>query len=113
MVRYALFRTPPIPVYDSTGVYSDLPAYPGFFGDGYNPVSLANKTDNKQNQYRVFTNFYVEYRITKNLRFKSDIGLDAIITDEKRFDENYGTNLRVNNPSRLTVSSSTNMLQLL
>ena len=109
VVRYALFRTPPIPIYDSTDVYSDLPAYPGFFGDGYNPVSLANKTDNKQNQYRVFTNFYVEYRVTKNLRFKSDIGLDAIITDDKRFDENYGTNLRVNNPSRLTVSSSTNM----
>jgi hypothetical protein len=65
VVRYALFRTPPIPVYDSTDVYSDLPAYPGFFGDGYNPVSLANKTDNKQNQYRVFTNFYVEYRLPK------------------------------------------------
>ena len=109
VVRYALFRTPPIPVYDSTDVYSDLPAYPGFFGDGYNPVALANKTDNKENQYRVFTNLYAEYKITKNIKFKSDIGLDAIITDDKRFDENYGTNLRINNPSRLTVSTSTNM----
>jgi len=109
VVRYALFRTPPIPVYDSTGIYSDLPADPGFFGDGYNPVALADKTDNKEIQYRVFTNLYAEYKITKNIRFKSDLGLDAIITDGKRFDENYGTNLRINNPSRLTVGTSTNM----
>ncbi len=108
VVRYALFRTPPIPVYDSAGVYSDLPAYPGFFGDGYNPVALANKTDNKQVQYRIFSNIYGEYKILKNLKFKSDIGLDLIINNDKRFDENYGTNLRVNNPSRLTVSSATN-----
>lgn len=109
VVRYALFRTPPIPVYDSGHVYSDLPAYPGFFGDGYNPVALAEKTDNKEIQYRVFTNIYAEYKITKYLKFKSDVGLDAIITDDKRFDENYGTNSRINNPSRLTVSSATNM----
>ncbi|MEP7377117.1 MAG: TonB-dependent receptor [Chitinophagaceae bacterium] len=109
VVRYALFRTPPIPVFDSIGVYSDLPAYPGFFGDGYNPVALANKTDNKGIQYRVFTNFYAEYKIIRNIKFKSDVGLDAIISNDKRFDENYGTNLRINNPSRLTVSSSTNM----
>jgi TonB-linked SusC/RagA family outer membrane protein len=109
VVRYALFRTPAIPVFDSAGVYSDLPAYPAFFGDGYNPVALANKTDNKETQYRIFANLYAEYKITRNLRFKSDIGVDGIITDDKRFDENYGTNLRINNPSRLTVSSSTNM----
>ena len=30
VVRYALFRTPAIPVYDSAGVYSDLPLYPVF-----------------------------------------------------------------------------------
>lgn len=109
VVRYALFRTPAIPVYDSASIYSDLPAYPGFFGDGYNPVSLANKTDNKEIQYRVFTNFYVEYKVARNIKFKSDLGLDAIITNDKRFDENYGTNLRINNPSRLTVSTATNM----
>ena len=60
--------------------YSDLPLYPAFFGDGYNPVALANKTDNKEIEYRVFANLYAEYKITKNLKFKSDVGLDAIIT---------------------------------
>jgi len=109
VVRYALFRTPLIPVYDSGDVYSDLPFYNGFFGDGYNPVALANKADNKELQYRVFTNLFGEYKITKNIRFKTDVGLDFIITNNKRFDENYGTNLRVNNPSTLSVNSSTNL----
>lgn len=108
VVRYALFRTPAIPVYDSAGIYSDLPASPNFFGDGYNPVALANKTDNKETQYRIFTNLYAEYKITKNIRFKTDAGLDAIITNNKRFDENYGTNLRVNSPNRLTQSTASN-----
>ena len=108
VVRYALFRTPAIPVYDAPGVYSDLPALPGFFGDGYNPVALANKMDNKEKQYRVFTNLFAEYKLTKNIRFKTDAGLDAIITNSKRFDENYGTNLRVNSPSRLSESTATN-----
>ena len=109
VVRYALFRTPAIPIYDSSGLYSDLPAYSGYFGDGYNPVALANNTDNKENEYRVFSSLYAEYKIAKNLKFKSDIGLDAIIDDDKRFDENYGTNLRINNPSMLTVGTTTNM----
>ncbi len=108
VVRYALFRTPAIPVYDSIGVYSDMPLYPNYFGDGYNPVALANKTDNKETQYRVFTNLYAEYKITGKIRFKTDAGLDAIITDAKRFDQNYGTNLRVNSPSRLSANTATN-----
>ncbi|MEO8819424.1 MAG: TonB-dependent receptor [Ginsengibacter sp.] len=109
VVRYALFRTPAIPLYDSAGAYSDLPTYPAFFGDGYNPVALANNTDNKEAEYRVFSNLYAEYKILSNLKFKSDVGVDAIITDDKRFDENYGTNLRINNPSMLTVGTTTNM----
>ena len=108
VIRYALFRTPAIPVYDSAGIYSDLPLYPNYFGDGYNPVALANKTDNKETQYRVFTNLYAEYKISNNIKFKTDAGLDAIITNDKRFDENYGTNLRVNSPNRLSQSTATN-----
>jgi TonB-dependent starch-binding outer membrane protein SusC len=108
VIRYALFRTPAIPVYNEDGSFTDLPAYPNFFGDGYNPVALAEKTDNKQTQYRVFANIYAEYKILKNLKFKSDAGLDAIITNAKRFDENYGTNLRINSPSRLTESAADN-----
>ena len=108
VVRYALFRTPAIPVFDADGNYSDLPQYPNYFGDGYNPVALAVKADNKEKQYRIFGDFYAEYKITKDIRFKTDAGIDVIVTADKRFDENYGTNLRVNSPSRLSVSTATN-----
>ena len=37
VVRYALFRTPAIPIYNADGSYTDLPQYPQYFGDGYNP----------------------------------------------------------------------------
>ena len=42
------------------------------------------------------------------MKFKSDLGLDVIITEDKRFDENYGTNLRINSPSVLTETNITN-----
>lgn len=109
VVRYALFRTPPIPIFNPDGSYTDLPQYPNFFGDGYNPVALAEYTDNKQNQSRVFGDFYIEYKIINDLKFKSSVGTDVIVTDLKRFDKNYGTNGRINSPNRLTVSTETNV----
>ncbi len=108
VVRYALFRTPPIPVYNADGSFTDLPQDPQYFGDGYNPVALAEKTDNKDKVFRVFGNAFLEYKIAKGLKFKSDIGLDVIITEDKRFDENYGTHLRINSPSVLTETNITN-----
>ncbi|HYV91493.1 MAG TPA: TonB-dependent receptor [Chitinophagales bacterium] len=108
VVRYALFRTPPIPIFNEDGTYTDLPTYPGFFGDGYNPVALAVYTDNKEKQSRVLGDFFIEYKITRELIFKTDAGMDVIVTDYKRFDRNYGTNGRINSPNRLTVSTNTN-----
>ena len=48
VVRYAMFRNPAIPIRDAAGNYVDKPStyfgdtiYDTFFGDGYNPVALA------------------------------------------------------------------------
>ena len=107
VVRYALFRDPAIPVYSSPGVYSDLPQYPGFFGDGYNPVGLANNTDNKEKQFRGFGDVFAEYKILRDLVFKSDFGGDVFITEGKTFNLNWGTNGRINNPNTLTEKQTT------
>jgi TonB-dependent starch-binding outer membrane protein SusC len=107
VVRYALFRTPPIPIYNPDGSYTDLPQYPNFFGDGYNPVALANYTDNTEKQFRVFGDIFAEYKLLKNLKFKTDLGGDVFINEDKVFDRNYGTNLRVNSPSVLTETNTT------
>lgn len=111
IVRYALFRTPAIAVFDSTGNYTDLPARPDLYGDGYNPVGLANKQDNKENQYRVFGNLFAEWQITKDLRFRTDGGLDLSFINRKTYNENWGTNGRINSPATLTdrISSTSNL----
>lgn len=112
VVRYALFRTPAIPVYDpTTGDFSDLPARPDLFGDGYNPVGLALKQDNKERQYRAFGNLYGQFQLTKSLTFRTDGGLDLGILNRKRFNENWGTNGRINSPATLTeaIGTSTNL----
>ncbi|GAB3913469.1 TonB-dependent receptor [Larkinella knui] len=101
VVRYALFHSPAVPIYDQNGNYVDLPSNPGLYGDGYNPVGLANKQDNKERQYRVFGNLFAEWQIVKNLRFRSDGGMDINIINHKIFNENWGTNGRINSPATL------------
>lgn len=107
VVRYALFRDPAIPVYASPGVYSDLPQYPGFFGDGYNPVGLANNTNNVEKQFRGFGDVFAEYKIAPNLFFKSDFGGDVFVTRGKTFFMNWGTGGRINNPNTLSENQIT------
>ncbi|MEO7121395.1 MAG: TonB-dependent receptor, partial [Ginsengibacter sp.] len=107
VIRYALFRDPAIPIYSSPGVYSDLPQYPNYFGDGYNPVGLANNTSNIEKQYRAFGDIFAEYKILKNLYFKSDFGGDVYVTKDKTFNLNWGTNGRINNPNSLVEAQTT------
>jgi len=107
VVRYALFRDPAIPVYASPGVYSDLPQYPGFFGDGYNPVGLANNTNNVEKQFRGFGDVFAEYKVAPNLFFKSDFGGDVFVTRDKTFFLNWGTGGRINNPNTLSENQIT------
>lgn len=107
VIRYALFRDPAIPIYSSPGVYSDLPQYPNYFGDGYNPVGLANNTSNVEKQYRAFGDVFAEYKIAKNLFFRSDFGGDVLVTKDKTFNLNWGTNGRINNPNSLVEAQTT------
>jgi TonB-dependent starch-binding outer membrane protein SusC len=108
IVRYALFHTPATLITDpATGLYADLPARTDLFGDGYNPVGLAQKADNNETQYRAFGNLFVEWQIAKNLRFRTDGGLDIQFINRKTFNENWGTNGRINSPATLSNRVST------
>ncbi len=115
VIRYAFFRTPPIPVYEKNGEYSDLPKFEGYsrsklntwFGDGYNPVGLANKYDWKADIYRMFGNVFANFDIYEGLVFRSDLGIDLTVVEEKRFNENWGTDGRINSPNSLVRGSST------
>lgn len=103
VVRYAFFRTPAIPVYDKNGEFVDLPDEPGFFGDGYSPVGLAMNQRNVRKETRVFGNLNATIKIADNLNLVSTLGIDKADFNQRRFDKNWGTYNRINNPNTLTV----------
>jgi len=105
VVRYALFRTPPIPIYNENGEYVDLPENQQFFGDGYSPVGLANKMNNNIQQNRLFGDVNAQIQLLPQLHFTSTLGMDKSDFNQRRFNENWGTNLRINNPNSLQISS--------
>ncbi len=112
VVRYAFFRTPIYPVYDKSGNYIDYYSkYAQYFGDGYNPVGFANKYDWKVKENRLLGNLFLNWKIADNLTFRTDYGLDYFDNGSKRFDENWGYNLRINNPNTLTQQSVTSNQQ--
>ncbi|MCK5134940.1 MAG: TonB-dependent receptor [Bacteroidales bacterium] len=107
VVRYAFFRTPIYPVYDNSGEYIDYyPMHASIFGDGYNPVGFAEKYDWARIDNRVFGNAFISWQVFDALTFKSDYGIDHNIIDEKRFNENWGYQGRINNPNSMTESST-------
>ncbi len=103
IVRYAFFRTPAIPIYDENNDFVDLPDYPGFFGDGYNPVGLAVYQDNIRKGNRLFGDFNSIIRFGEKLNLVTTLGFDQNNYNQRRFDRNWGTNDRINNPNTLTV----------
>ncbi|MDD3892266.1 MAG: SusC/RagA family TonB-linked outer membrane protein, partial [Bacteroidales bacterium] len=105
IVRYALFRTPAIPIYDEDGQFVDQPNNQQFFGDGYNPVGLARKANNNRNQNQLFGDVNANIQLFPFLHFTSTLGMDRTDFNQRRFNENWGTNLRINNPNSLQISN--------
>lgn len=108
VIRYAYFRSPAIPIYDSTGNFVDKPALYNYFGDGYNPVGMLAYNQNKRITNRAFGKFYVTLTPIEGLTFTSNVGVDFTSQNQRRFDRNWGTANRINNPNRLTVTDDRN-----
>ncbi|HTH56675.1 MAG TPA: TonB-dependent receptor [Cyclobacteriaceae bacterium] len=108
VVRYAYFRSPAIPIYDSTGNFVDKPDRYDLFGDGYNPVGMLAYNQNKKITDRLFGKFYVVLKPIEGLTITSNLGVDFTSQNQRRFDRNWGTANRINNPNRLTVVDDRN-----
>lgn len=111
IVRYALFRTPATPVYNAQGQFVDLPMADGkiasaFFGDGINPVALADAADRNFNRYSALGNAYVEVTPVEHLRLRSDYGVTFNITDYKQFFKTFGIDRSFNSPPQLAQSNT-------
>ncbi|WP_303309954.1 TonB-dependent receptor [Hymenobacter sp. BT730] len=112
IVRYALFRTPATPVYNDQGQFVDLPKFAdgtnasAFFGDGINPVALADAADRNFFSYALLGNGYVDFTPIERLRVRSDYGITFRITDYKQFFKTYGIDRSFNSPPQLAQSNS-------
>ena len=115
VVRYALFRNPAIPVFDAEGNYVDMPgeyygnaAYNSFFGDGYSPEGLTAYTDRSNKTKSLLVTGNVVINFTKNLFWKTTMGLDYRYNTYRLFNKTWGTNNRIHETNGLTVRNNEN-----
>lgn len=106
VVRYALFRTPATPVYNKNGDFVDLPNPPAFFGDGLNPVAFADSYNRKFNSNTLLGDAFVEINPIKNLKLKSDFGVNLVLDDFKTFNKTWGIDRFFNGTGSLGQSHS-------
>ncbi|MBQ9410623.1 MAG: TonB-dependent receptor [Bacteroidales bacterium] len=116
VVRYALFRNPAIPVYDDNGNYVDSPSeyfgdalYNSFFGNGYSPEGLAEYTDRTNKTKTLLVTGNVQVNFTKNLFWKTTMGLDYRNNSFRLFNRTWGTEDRINATNGLTNRINENL----
>ena len=116
VVRYAMFRNPAIPIKDGAGQYIDKPStyfgnsiYDTFFGDGYNPVALAENTDRKKTEEGLFSRIYATFKLPFNLSWTNNFGIDYKNYKYKVYNASWGDDNRINNPNSVTVDHSRNL----
>ncbi|MNX68795.1 TonB dependent receptor [compost metagenome] len=106
VIRHAFIRPPVIPVfkdvndptYSVADPFTDLPFYKadGTYQTRYeyssNPIALAYFTNDKRSLFKAFGNVYAEYALLKNkeLKFRTNVGLDLNFTHNKAFNQNFG-----------------------
>lgn len=111
VVRYAMFRNPAIPVKDANGNYVDKPStyfgsaiYDTFFGDGYNPVGLAEYTDRTISNKNLFAKFNAKISLPWDLSLNTNFGFDYINKETKAYNASWGDDNRISNPNGLSIN---------
>jgi len=114
VIRYAFFRNPAIPIKDEDGNYVDLPSeyfgstvYNSFLGDGYNPVGLAHNMDNVLKEDSYLGRGYVTVKLPFHFSSTTNIGIDYLNGNQRRFDRTWGTQNRINGTNRLQLVNTT------
>ncbi|MGB3080248.1 MAG: TonB-dependent receptor [Saprospiraceae bacterium] len=90
-IRYALIAAPVFPSKDKNGNWNNTSALlgdPMLYGDGNaNPIVFINSTHWNIKRYRIFGNVFAEYNFLKNLKFRTNLGMDLLMQSETIFKE--------------------------
>ncbi len=112
VVRYAFFRNPAIPVRFEDGTYVDRPAeyfgsqvYDSYLGDGYNPIGMSDYNDNNRKDDSYLGKAFFMTKLTKNLKFTTNLGMDYRNSNSRRFNPTWGTLNRINAKNSLSISN--------
>ncbi|WP_295128997.1 TonB-dependent receptor, partial [uncultured Chitinophaga sp.] len=91
VVRYALIRPNAIPVRDpATGFYTDLPPAGLYnssllYGDGKNPLAIADYRTRTSSRYRILGNMFAEATFLRNFKLRTDFGTDFYIAEQQQY----------------------------
>lgn len=113
----ALLQPPILPVRQPNGDYSNATALLSgggqtFNGNPYNPVAVLDLYKDRTTTGRVLTNTGLEFQIIKGLKFKSNLGFEAIINNRNWFvpatlQSDNGPTANINNPLLTNVRART------
>lgn len=113
VVRYALFRNPAIPVFNSEGSYVDLPSeyygnpvYNSFFGDGYSPEGLTANTDMARKNKTLLSSANAVVQFRPNLFLKTTAGVEYNQVEQRKYFKTWGTANRINSTNSIEVANN-------
>lgn len=116
IIRHAFIRPPVVsvfkdendPTYSADDPYTDLPFYnqnllanggswnggANKYEFGSNPLAIARFTNDKRTNLKTFGSLYAEYALlgNKELKLRSNLGVDLNMIHNKAFNKNYGDN---------------------
>lgn len=112
VVRYAFFRNPAIPIRFDDGTFVDRPAeyfgaqiFDSYLGDGYNPIGMTHFNDNNLKDESYLAKAFLTAKITSNLTFTTNFGIDYHNSNSRRFNPTWGTLNRINAKNSLNVAN--------
>ncbi len=113
VVRYAFFRNPAIPTrFDGSQTFVDRPAeyfgaqkFDSFLGDGYNPIGMSEYNDNNRKDDSYLGKAYFIAKITPELKFTTNVGVDYRNSYSRKFSPTWGTLDRINAKNGLSIAS--------
>jgi TonB-linked SusC/RagA family outer membrane protein len=88
-VRNAMAALPTQSIYNPDGSYSGPIGQSSWYGDIRNPIGTAVLTDNTTKGYNILGNVYAELSLTKDLKFKSTGGIQALFWDNRTWSPKY------------------------
>ncbi|HEY5747917.1 MAG TPA: SusC/RagA family TonB-linked outer membrane protein [Chryseolinea sp.] len=108
IVAQALRRSPTLGIRNADGSWagpdnSDL----AFVGVINNPVMLATLNNEPNERLRALENFNVEIKLQKNLTFRTNLGVDYVLTNYNRFKPTFVEGALSNNKPEATSTKST------